>query len=101
MSSFTSDQFDLEDKTAVVIGATGELGGAIAEGLCRAGANTVIAGRNEEKGIQRAEEFSEPDGAGRPCFRRATPPIGAICRPWWRLRTPHSAKSTCGSTLRA
>ena len=69
MSSFTNDQFDLEDKTAVVIGATGELGGAIAEGLCRAGANTVIAGRNEEEGIQRAEEFSEPDGAGEALFQ--------------------------------
>lgn len=57
MSSYTDETFDLVDKTAVVIGATGELGGAIAEGLCRAGADVVVSGRNDDVGRERAEEY--------------------------------------------
>ncbi len=68
MSSYLSEQFGLHDKTAVVIGATGELGGAIAEGLCRAGADTVIVGRNEEIGAERAEAFGAWDEAGDAVF---------------------------------
>lgn len=68
MSSYLDEQFSLQDKTAVVIGATGELGGAIAEGLCRAGADTVLAGRDEEVGLERAEEYSQPSGAGSAAF---------------------------------
>ena len=41
--------FSLEEKTAVVIGGTGELCGTMAEGLSKAGAEVVIVGRNEEK----------------------------------------------------
>lgn len=64
MSDYVNDHFGLDGRTAVVIGATGELGGGIAEGLCRAGANTVIVGRDDEVGTQRAEEFSEHPDAG-------------------------------------
>lgn len=42
--------FDLSGEVAVVIGATGALGGAIAEGLAEAGAKTAILGRNAERG---------------------------------------------------
>lgn len=69
MSDFPDDPFDLEGRTAVVIGATGELGGAIAEGLCRAGADTVLAGRDEEVGLRRAEQFAAPEGAGEAHFQ--------------------------------
>ena len=69
MSSYTDDHFELDGKTAVVIGATGELGGAIAEGLCRAGANTVIGGRNAQAGKKRADEYSAPDEAGDAIFQ--------------------------------
>ena len=41
--------FSLEGKTAVVIGGTGELCGAMADGLAGAGAEVVIVGRSEEK----------------------------------------------------
>ena len=68
MSSFLEKQFGLNGKTAVVIGATGELGGAIAEGLCRAGADTVLVGRNAEVGRQRAEQFGEGPEAGTATF---------------------------------
>lgn len=42
--------FDLSGETAVVIGATGALGGAIAEGLAQAGAKVAVLGRNAERG---------------------------------------------------
>ena len=46
---FLSSLFSLHGKVAVVIGGTGELCGAMAEGLAAAGAEVVIVGRNEEK----------------------------------------------------
>jgi NAD(P)-dependent dehydrogenase (short-subunit alcohol dehydrogenase family) len=45
--------FDLSGEVAVVIGATGALGGAIAAGLAEAGAKTAILGRNAERGQDR------------------------------------------------
>jgi NAD(P)-dependent dehydrogenase (short-subunit alcohol dehydrogenase family) len=42
--------FDLTGDVAVVIGATGVLGGAIAEGLARAGAAVAVLGRSQERG---------------------------------------------------
>jgi NAD(P)-dependent dehydrogenase (short-subunit alcohol dehydrogenase family) len=42
--------FDLTGEVAVVIGATGALGGAIAEGLGQAGAKIAVLGRNAERG---------------------------------------------------
>lgn len=68
MSSFLEEQFGLGGQTAVVIGATGELGGAIAEGLCRAGADTVVVGRNAEAGKKRAADFSDMPHGGDATF---------------------------------
>ncbi len=45
--------FGLEGKVAVVIGGTGELCGAMAEGLAGAGAEVVLVGRNAEKAAAR------------------------------------------------
>lgn len=42
--------FDLTGEIAVVIGATGVLGGSLAEGLAGAGATVVVLGRNAERG---------------------------------------------------
>lgn len=44
-------------QVAVVIGGTGVLGGALAEGLLRAGATVMIAGREPDRGARRAEEM--------------------------------------------
>src|SRR5262252_2225472 len=49
------DLFDLKDDVAVVIGATGALGGAIAEGLGAAGAKVAVLGRNAERGQARVK----------------------------------------------
>jgi NAD(P)-dependent dehydrogenase (short-subunit alcohol dehydrogenase family) len=42
--------FDLSGEIAVVIGATGVLGGKVAEGLAQAGAKVAVVGRNAERG---------------------------------------------------
>src|SRR5881396_736173 len=54
--------FDLTGDVAVVIGATGVLGGAIAEGLAQAGARVAVAGRNAERGEARAKKISQAGG---------------------------------------
>lgn len=48
----------LTKKTAVVTGATSGIGAAIAEELLNAGANVVLAGRNEEKLIEKKNELN-------------------------------------------
>ncbi len=58
VSDFLKDLFGLEGQTAVVIGAAGELGGAMARGLARAGAHVVIADVAEGPCRQRAAEFA-------------------------------------------
>jgi NAD(P)-dependent dehydrogenase (short-subunit alcohol dehydrogenase family) len=54
--------FDLTNEVAVVIGATGELGGIIAKGLAGAGAHVAILGRNRERGEARARKIVEAGG---------------------------------------
>jgi NAD(P)-dependent dehydrogenase (short-subunit alcohol dehydrogenase family) len=50
--------FDLKDQVAVVIGATGVLGGALAEGLAQAGAKVAVLGRNAERGQARVKAIT-------------------------------------------
>ncbi|MEI7759468.1 MAG: SDR family oxidoreductase [Thermoleophilia bacterium] len=45
----TSDLFSLAGRVAVVTGGTGAIGGAVADGLARAGANVVVIARNAER----------------------------------------------------
>ena len=51
--------FDLTGKTALVTGATGGIGGAIAKALHGAGATVGISGRNEEKLKALADELGD------------------------------------------
>jgi len=51
--------FDLQDKKALVTGATGGIGGAIAKALHAQGAHVGISGRNEEKLKALAAELGE------------------------------------------
>jgi len=62
MSSFLDQLFGLHGKVAVVIGGTGELCGAMAEGLAGAGAEVVIVGRNVEKAQARLDKIAAAGG---------------------------------------
>ena len=62
--SYLEELFSLEGKTAVVIGGTGELCGAMAESLAGAGAEVVLVGRNEQKAAARLETISAAGGQG-------------------------------------
>jgi NAD(P)-dependent dehydrogenase (short-subunit alcohol dehydrogenase family) len=64
--SYIDQLFGLDGQVAVVIGGTGVLGGALAEGLARAGASVVVAGRDPDRGEARAREIRE--GGGRASF---------------------------------
>src|SRR5436190_4819647 len=56
--------FDLTDEVAVVIGATGVLGGALAQGLAAAGAKVAILGRNADRGQARVKAMKGAGGVG-------------------------------------
>ena len=82
MSTYLEEQFGLKEKVAVVIGATGELGGAMAEGLYRAGADVVLAGRSAETGQARAAQLSEEQGgeaAFIPCDTTSKEALQRLC----------------------
>jgi NAD(P)-dependent dehydrogenase (short-subunit alcohol dehydrogenase family) len=57
LAGLSPDGFSLNRKVAVVTGATGVLGGAMAAGLARAGAAVALIGRRAEVAEARAEEL--------------------------------------------
>jgi NAD(P)-dependent dehydrogenase (short-subunit alcohol dehydrogenase family) len=63
-SDYLSSLFSLTGKVAVVIGGTGELCGAMAQGLASAGAEVVLVGRSEEKAKARLEKITAAGGKG-------------------------------------
>jgi NAD(P)-dependent dehydrogenase (short-subunit alcohol dehydrogenase family) len=58
----TSNLFSLNGETAVVIGGTGALGGAMAQALADSGAKVAIVGRNAENGQQRVAAIQAAGG---------------------------------------
>ncbi len=62
--SFIHELFSLTGKTAVVIGGTGELCGAMAMALASAGAGVVLVGRSQEKAAARLEQIRAAGGTG-------------------------------------
>lgn len=62
MSSYIENLFSLKDQVAVVSGGTGELCGAMAEGLAGAGAFVYLLGRSEEKAKARIERIESLGG---------------------------------------
>src|SRR3954464_5180480 len=59
---YLKSYFGLTGKVAVVIGGTGELCGAMAEGLAGAGAEVVIVGRNVDKAQARLDRIAAAGG---------------------------------------
>ena len=54
--------FDLSGETAVVLGGTGVLGGAMADALAAAGATVAVVGRNKERGEERVRAIEAAGG---------------------------------------
>src|SRR3954447_12168718 len=63
-NSYVEDLFGLTGQVAVVIGGTGVLGGALAQGLGQAGATVVVSGRDPERGGARVKEIEAAGGKG-------------------------------------
>jgi len=64
VSPYLKELFDLSGRTAVVIGGTGHLCGAIAAGLARAGAEIVLAGRIPDKAEPVLRDIASDGGRG-------------------------------------
>lgn len=62
--AFLSRIFSLAQRTAVVVGGTGVLGGALAEGLALAGAFVIVAGRDADRGLARINAIRAAGGDG-------------------------------------
>jgi NAD(P)-dependent dehydrogenase (short-subunit alcohol dehydrogenase family) len=62
MNDYLKNLFSLEGKVALVIGGTGELCGAMAEGLAGAGAHVILVGRKEEKAKVRMDSIEAAGG---------------------------------------
>jgi NAD(P)-dependent dehydrogenase (short-subunit alcohol dehydrogenase family) len=63
-SSYLENLFSLKGRTAVVVGGTGVLGGALADGLGGAGAFVVVAGRGADRGEARVQAIRDAGGNG-------------------------------------
>ena len=63
-SSYLENLFSLTGRTAVVVGGTGVLGGALADGLGGAGAFVVVAGRGADRGEARVQAIRDAGGDG-------------------------------------
>jgi len=60
--SYLDKLFSLAGRVAVVVGGTGELCGAMAEGLAGAGAEVILVGRNEAKAKARLAKIAAVGG---------------------------------------
>ncbi|MGI9176791.1 MAG: SDR family NAD(P)-dependent oxidoreductase [Pirellulales bacterium] len=61
-NGYLETMFGLSGRTAVVVGGTGVLGGALADGLAKAGAFVVVAGRGADRGAARVAAIREAGG---------------------------------------
>ena len=63
-ADYLTSLFDLTGRVAIVMGGTGELCGAMAEGLAGAGAEVVLVGRNADKAQTRLDRIIANGGKG-------------------------------------
>lgn len=59
-----NDLFSMADRTAVIVGGTGELCGAMAMAMAKAGAEVVLVGRSEAKAEAKLKAIKEAGGSG-------------------------------------
>lgn len=64
-SAFLKNLFGLDRQSAIVVGGTGVLGGAVASGLASAGAKVFVAGRSRERGQARVDGILAEGGAAK------------------------------------
>lgn len=62
-ADYLLDLYGLSGQTAIVIGGTGVLGGAMADALGAAGAHVIIVGRSEERGTAAAKKIIDAGGS--------------------------------------
>ncbi|RLS36232.1 MAG: SDR family oxidoreductase [Planctomycetota bacterium] len=62
-ADYLVDLFGLGGKTAIVVGGTGTLGGALADALAGAGAHIIITGRNAELGAAAVQRITGNGGS--------------------------------------
>lgn len=62
MTEIAKNLFDLSGDTAVVIGGTGVLGGAMADALAAYGAKVAVLGRSEERGTAKVKQIEAAGG---------------------------------------
>lgn len=62
-TSYLSSLFGLTGKTAIVVGGSGTIGGAIADALAAAGSHVVITGRNKEQGAEAVHRIITAGGS--------------------------------------
>ena len=82
--------FDLTGDVAVVIGATGVLGGALAEGLALAGATVAVVGRSIERGDACVRQITAAGGKAQFFSADATDPAS--------LKVAHAAITSAFGT---
>lgn len=63
-ANYLNELFGLRGKVAVILGGTGELCGAMAEGLALAGAAVVLVGRDANKAAKRLERIAAAGACG-------------------------------------
>jgi NAD(P)-dependent dehydrogenase (short-subunit alcohol dehydrogenase family) len=68
---FVKNLFSIEGKVAIVTGATGSLGSAVAEGYAFQGAKVILSGRNEAK-LKEIEARLKAEGCECTCFPAET-----------------------------
>ncbi|HEX7819945.1 MAG TPA: hypothetical protein VF463_04940 [Sphingobium sp.] len=98
--TFSTDQFRLDGKVAIVTGAGGRgnsIGGAHARGLAAAGASLVVADLNP-KGARAVADEIVAAGAG-PSRSAWTSPVSIRWRTWPGKRLRRSAASRSSSTM--
>ena len=59
---YLASLFGFSGQIAVVIGGTGVLGGSLSDGLAQAGATVVVAGRSQERGLERVAAIEKLGG---------------------------------------